>query len=215
MAIEKSIDTSTIEGYADMTAEEKVAALEAFKYNDVSDELAAVNDKIGRYKRATTKANHEVATFKKQLRALQNGEVKPEDVDIEEDETPTPVENNVENPEIAELKAQLAALQKKNNISEYKAQFISQGYSDDLAEKAATALVDNDMATVFEANKTLMVEHDKALKAGNLLKTPKPQLGGKGPGAEDVMTKAKFLKLSTKDQIAYKNEHPNWKEELK
>ena len=215
MAVEKSIDTSTIEGYADMTAEEKVAALEAVKYNDVSDDLAAVTDKIGRYKKATTKANHEVAVFKKQLRALQNGETKPEDVNLDDDEpTPASTENN-DNSEIAELKAQLAALQKKNNISEYKAQFTAQGYSSELAEKAATALVDGDMATVFKTQQDFLTEHDKALKADSLRTTPTPQTGGKGPGAPEEMTKAKFLKLSTAEQIAYKDAHPKWREELK
>ena len=46
------IDTTTIEGYADMTAEQKLAALEAFEYEDNSAE-------IEKLKKNLSKANSE------------------------------------------------------------------------------------------------------------------------------------------------------------
>ena len=61
------INVSDIEGYAEMTAEEKVAALENYEYEDNAQ---AVSD-LEKYKDAVTKANHEAADFKKQLKALQ------------------------------------------------------------------------------------------------------------------------------------------------
>ena len=61
------IDVGVIDGYETMTAEEKIAALEAFEYDDHSQEL----EDLGKYKDATTKANHEAAELKKQLKALQ------------------------------------------------------------------------------------------------------------------------------------------------
>ena len=72
--IEKSIDTSTIENYENMTAEEKVAALESFKYNDVSDDLSTAQEQMKKFKDATDKATHSAADYKKQLEALRAAE---------------------------------------------------------------------------------------------------------------------------------------------
>ena len=46
------IDTTKIAGYSDMSAEEKLAALEAFEYEDSVPDLQ-------RYKDAVTRANRE------------------------------------------------------------------------------------------------------------------------------------------------------------
>ena len=52
------IDITKIEGYAGMTPEQKIAALEAFEFEDNSSELE-------RYKNALTKANSEAAEWKR------------------------------------------------------------------------------------------------------------------------------------------------------
>lgn len=52
------IDVSKIEGYAEMTAEQKLAVLESYEYNDYSGE-------VERYKNAASKANSEAAEWKK------------------------------------------------------------------------------------------------------------------------------------------------------
>ncbi len=57
------IDTTKIEGYAGMTAEQKLAALEAFELPDNN------SAELERLKNAVSKANSEAAEYKKQLRA--------------------------------------------------------------------------------------------------------------------------------------------------
>ena len=52
------IDTTKIAGYSDMRAEEKLAALEAFEYEDSAPDLQ-------RYKDAVTRANREAAEMKR------------------------------------------------------------------------------------------------------------------------------------------------------
>ena len=52
------IDVSKIEGYAEMTPEEKVAALEAHEYDDLSAE-------VEKYKNAASKANSEAADWRR------------------------------------------------------------------------------------------------------------------------------------------------------
>ena len=57
------IDVSSIDGYENMTAEEKIKTLEAFEYNDNSTELE-------KYKSAASKANSEAASWKKKHNEL-------------------------------------------------------------------------------------------------------------------------------------------------
>lgn len=57
------IDTNLIEGYADMTPEQKLAALEGFEYEDNAVELE-------RQKNALSKANSEAAEWKRKHNAL-------------------------------------------------------------------------------------------------------------------------------------------------
>ena len=57
------IDTSRIAGYADMSLEDKLKALEAFEYNDNASELE-------KQKAAVSKANSEAAEWKRKHNAL-------------------------------------------------------------------------------------------------------------------------------------------------
>ena len=65
------IDTTKIENYANMTAEEKLAALESYEY-------AADNADTERLKAAVSRANSEAAELKRQLKAKQTEEERKE-----------------------------------------------------------------------------------------------------------------------------------------
>lgn len=149
------IDTSTIQGYADMTAEEKLAALEAF---DIPDNTA----EIERYKNAASKANSEAANYKRQLK-----------------EATTNSEKAVEtsNAELNSIKEQLAALQREKSISEHTASFIAQGYDKALAIDSATALMDGNAAKLFENMQKFMAAHDKAMTAKSVGEMKRPASG--------------------------------------
>lgn len=185
------IDTSTIEGYADMSLEDRLAALESFEYSDNAEELT-------RLKNAVSNANHEAAETKKALKALQDKASKG---------------TSESEQKIVDLEAQVAALTKANTISKYRANYIAQGYDEELASSTATALAEGDTETVFANQKIFLENHDKALKAEALAGTPKPG-GPVGTGSANKMTKDKFKALTTQEQIKYKNEHPNWRKEL-
>ena len=119
------IDVSSIEGYETMTADEKLAALENFEYEDHSAELADLD----KYKDAVTKANHDAAEYKKQLKALQDqqktGNSKADDT-------------------IAKLQEQVAELTRQNTIASYTAQFTALGYDAELAQATAIATADGE-----------------------------------------------------------------------
>ena len=191
---EISIDTSSIENYDNMTAEEKVAALEGFKFNDPSDDLATAQEQMKKLKDATDKATHEAADFKKQLRALQEQQGK---------------DGESKNAEVEALKTQVAELTKINTLTSLKATRLSLGYSEALAGEYAEAQLEGDFAKVADIEKQFLEERDKAVKAELLKQSPKPGQGGSGEPGKKAITKEEFSKMSTEEQIAYKNEHPS------
>ena len=179
------IDVTTIEGYEEMTAEEKLAALEAFEYDDGSEE-------VSKYKAAFDKASKESADFKKQLRQAQE-KVKEGTTESEQ--------------QLKELQAQIENLTRSKTISEYTAQYTALGYSAELSAETAKAIVDGDMETVFANHKSFLDDHDKALKAQILAATPKPDKGGTGNGAS-AMTKEKLKNMNLAERSKFALEHP-------
>ena len=140
------LDTATINGYESMSAEEKVAALESFEFDDHA-EAATESQK---YKEALDKATHDASEYKKQLKALQeqtkNGNAKADDT-------------------IAALQKQVEALTRQNTVASYTAQYTSMGYSPELAAETAEAQTDGDIAKVMENHRKFLEEHDKQIKA--------------------------------------------------
>lgn len=191
---EVSIDTSTIEGYAEMSVEDKLAALESYKFNDVSADLAAAQEENRKLKDATNKATHDRSVADKELKALK--------AQVEKGE-------GAKDSALADLQAKYDTLVRKNTVSEYKASLVAQGYDMELASETAEAMADGDMNKVFENNQKFIEAHDKAIKADLLKQTPRPGTGGTGDPGTSAMTAEKFGKLTTEEQIAFKNEHPD------
>lgn len=149
------IDTAKIENYANMTAEEKLAALEAFEYE-------ADNPDAERLKAAVSKANSEAAELKRQLKAR-----------MTEDEQKEAERAAAE----AAIKAELESLRKDKTITEHKAQYLALGYDETLAGETAKAFADGDLAKVF-ANQKLFVENlKKAERAAALAGGSEPPAG--------------------------------------
>ena len=182
------IDVTKIEGYESLSVEEKLAALEAYEYDDHSAEL----EDLGKYKEAMDKATHEAAEFKKQVKALQDQQKTG---------------NNKADTTIAELQRQVADLTRQNTIASYTAQFTALGYDAELAQATAIATADGDVATVFENQRKFLEAHDKSIKADIFKATPKPGQGGTGKQAP-AMTLDKFRKLPMAERMAYANEFP-------
>lgn len=182
------IDVTGIDGYADMSAEEKLAALESYEYDDHSAEIAD----LGKWKEAVSKANSEAAEYKKQLKTLQEqqktGNSKADDT-------------------IAKLQEQVAELTRQNTIASYTAQFTALGYDAELAEATAIATADGDVAAVFDNQRKFLEQHDKDLKADIFKQTPKPGQGGTGKPAP-TMTLEKFRKLPPAERAAFAASYP-------
>ena len=161
------IDTSKITGYAEMSAEDKLKALEAFEYEDNAAELE-------KQKAAVSKANSEAAEWKRKHNAL-----------LGEDEKKQEQEEK-----FANMEKELSELREAKSASEYKAQLIGLGYAEDLASKTAKAMVAGDTMTVIANQQKFLDEYTKQVKADTLKKTPKPTPGaGGGTGEMDYAKK--------------------------
>lgn len=176
------IDTSKIEGYADMTPEQKLAALEAFEYEDNAEELE-------KQKNALSKANSEAAEWKRKHNALLTEDEKKKQEDAEK---------------LAQMEQELSELRKAKTVSEYTAKFVAQGYEEALAEDTAKALADGDSAKVFANQNKFLEEYAKKVKADALKNTPKPPAGDGAKG----MTLEKLRKLSDAEYNKFATEHP-------
>ena len=176
------IDISKIEGYAEMSAEEKLAALEGLELPE--------QDFTGWVKKETAdKYASEAAKFKKELR---------ERMSQEEAEKAAAAED------MAAMKAELEGLRAEKTVSEYTAQYMGIGYDEALAKSTAAALQKGEMNTVFRNHAKFVADREKALKAELLKTTPTPPAGEgtKGVSKED------YSKMSLADKARFAEENP-------
>lgn len=137
------LDTSKIEGYAEMSAEDKLKALEGYEFPEPD------NSELERMKAAVDKASSEAASYKKALREKQTEEEKKAAQDAEDR---------------ANMMKELESLKKDKAISTYKNSYLSLGYDEETAEANAKALHSGDFATVF-ANQKAFIESQKKAAA--------------------------------------------------
>lgn len=193
------IDTSAIEGYDSMTAEEKLAALESFEYADNSDELS-------KYKNAVSKANSEAAEYKRQLKDANS---KIQQAEEKGKEGQTEAEKQIE-----AMRSQLNEMKRDKSVSDYTSRLVSNGFGSDAATKAAVALVDHDADSFFESLSKFVEDHDKKVRAELAQHSIAPKAGPKDDGAKSGMTKKKLLSMSLLEQNKFSIEHPDEYREL-
>lgn len=159
------MDTSTIQGYAEMTAEQKVAALEALE-PEAPDLSGYVRKEL------LDKAASEAAGYKKQLRermsAEEQAEADRQAKQLEADER------------YQALQTELETLKRQNVITEYKGRLIGLGYEEKLAAETAKAMAEGDMQMVFANQAKFMAGREAAMKAEALKK-----MSGLQGGSED------------------------------
>ena len=158
------IDVTKIEGYSEMSAEEKLAALEAYEF----EAPAPATDAEAKLKEALSRANGDAAEWKRKYRATLDDAKRAEEERAERDK---------------ERDEELATLRKERTISKLEAQFLAVGYSSDLASATAKAQADGDTETVIANQLKFIEETKKKLEAEALGKQP-PITPGKPPKGE-------------------------------
>jgi len=176
------IDVSAIDGYADMTAEEKLKALESFEVPEP--------DYTGYVKKEVfDKTASEAAGYKKQLRETQSAE------EAAKQEAAERMQN---------MEAELSALKAEKQISEYKASLLGLGYESKLADSTAKAMANGDMATVFKNHAAHIASVEQAIKSELMSGTPKPPAGD---GTKQV-TKQDLAGMTLDQRQALYNSNP-------
>lgn len=172
----------------------------SYKEGMTEEELNAALEKAGvsipkpnkeqQFKDAFNKASAEAAKYKKELEAHMTDEQKKE----------------------AERQAELEKLENENkqlkrnaSISSYKSKYVAMGYDEKLAQSTAEALADGDTDTVFANQAKFNKTSAEKIKADLIRDTPDPAKNG----APKVITLKDLRAMSTKDRIAYANEHPD------
>lgn len=158
------IDTSGIENFDTMTADEKVAALLAYQYDDGSEKLKAAEADAAKWKAASDKASSEAAGYKKQLR------------DKLTDEERTKQETN---DTLEAMKAKLAEYEQREKISSAKAVFLGGGFDEKTATDAANAFISGDIEKMSAAVKAFRESTVANAKSELLADTPRPEGGSK------------------------------------
>ena len=168
-----AFDWNQLEGYKeDMTPEEKIALLENYDppapKNDPAptpnpapnpDPTPAPKGGATVSKAQVDKVASELAAVKKQLRGkMTEDEQKEYERQAKQEE----------------METELNTLRREKALAGYKSSYLAQGYDEQLAEEAATAMVDGDMDTVFAVMKKQSVNAEKAMRAKILKETPVP-----------------------------------------
>lgn len=177
------IDTTKIEGYSEMTLEEKIAALEAYEYEDYSSELE-------RYKNAVSKANSEAAMWKKKYNAFLSEEER---------------KKNEAEEEMNKIREELEILRKEKLESDHRAKLIALGYDENLAAETAKALVNGETEKIFVALKKHQETLEKQIRADVLKDTPKPKAGS---GTKPEITKEQFDEMNYTERLKLFADNP-------
>ena len=148
------INTAAIEGYAEMSAEDKLKALEEYEFETPAPKE---NDEVTKLKAALSKANSDAAEWKRQFREKQT---EAERAEAERKEHEAAVED------------ELRTLRRDKTVSGYIAQYLALGYTQELALKAAEATADNDAATIMSCQQEYIEAKTKELEAAALNKQP-------------------------------------------
>jgi hypothetical protein len=147
------IDTSKIDGYAEMTAEDKLKALEEYEIETPKDN----SEEINKLKASLSKANSDAAEWKRQFREKQSEQERAE---AERAEREKAVED------------ELRTLRRDKTVSGYLAQCLALGYDKELALKAAEAMADNDAVKIMECQSEFLDAKKKEYEAAALNKQP-------------------------------------------
>lgn len=176
------IDVTKIEGYADMTPEQKLAALEGYDMPDPDYSGFVKKDVFD-------KTASELAAKKKELAEK-----------MTEDEQ----KKQKEQEERDELQSKYDKLLHESEVSKFKAKLLGMGYDEKLADDTAEAMANGDSEKVFANQKKHLEAVEKKVRAEALKDTPKPT----GDGDSKTMTLEKFRKMSPQERYDFSVKNP-------
>lgn len=149
------IDVSKIEGFSEMSAEDKLNAVLAYEFEE--PKAPDGNAEITKLKAALSKANSDAAEWKRQFRDKQTEQERAEAERAEAEKA---------------LQEELNTLRRGKVIDEYAKKCMGMGYSTDLAAECAEAMADGRFNDVFAIQQKFMEEKTREIEAAALNKQP-------------------------------------------
>ena len=165
------IDTSRIEGFEEMSPEEKLAALMEYEYEVPEDKTL----ELKRQKELIDKYSSEIASMKKEAKkGLDETERARQEVEER----------------ISALEAENTSLKRSQSVANLKASYLSMGYDEKLAEEKAEAFADGDIERVLACENKFRESIEKAIRADLIKGTPHPDdKGSSVPRTKDDIMK--------------------------
>lgn len=154
------IDTAKIEGFDEMSVEDKLKALTEFEFETPAPKDSS--EEVTKLKTALSKANSDAAEWKRQFREKQT---EAERAEAERKEREAAVEE------------ELRTLRRDKTVAGYVNSCLALGYEKELAQKAAEAMADNDAATIMACQQEFLAAKQKELEATALNKQPGLSVG--------------------------------------
>lgn len=167
-----NIDTSTIEGFAEMTAEQKVEALLQLDIPERVDLSGYV------HKAQFDKTASELAEAKKQIKSRMTEEEAAKAQATQD---------------FNDLQSRYNDLLKNSTIANHTARYMAMpGYDEKLARETAEALFNGDMDKVFANQQKANTAYEKQIKA-EAMRGMKPPEGGGKDGVSDAVKTAQRM----------------------
>lgn len=162
-------DTSTIEGFDGMTAEEQVKALLGAEIPDSVDMSKFISKDL------FDKKASELAEANKKLKSKMT---EDEQKKLADDEAKA-----AEAQKFADLESKYNELVKSSTLKEHTISLTGLGFEENLAKETASAIVDGDAGKLFANMKKFLESFKQSIEKELMDKTPNP--GGNGKTGED------------------------------
>lgn len=173
------VNVNEIPGYSEMSAEDKIKALEAFEFEAPKQ---TEDGEVKKLREALSKTNSEAANLK---RALHEKMSEAEKAEAERKEREQQIEE------------ELNTLRKDRKIATLEKAYLAAGYPADLAAASAVAQAEGDTDTVLKNQMAYLSETRKKLESEALNKQP-PLSVGNPPAGKPLTEEDRIAELAMK-----------------
>lgn len=168
------------------------ADIEPVKQTRTAEEqIAELLAETKRLKKAVDKSSADASSWKKKYMETQSESEKLSMEKAERD---------------AALKEELEALRRESKVNKYAKSFMSIGYSEEMATKAAEAQFDNDTDELFRIQKLYASETEKRIRADIMKSMPVPSTSNDD---SIQLTQEQFDAMTYREQLDLFEKHPS------
>ena len=155
------------------------------------EQIAELLAETKRLKKAVDKSSADASSWKKKYMETQSESEKLSMEKAERD---------------AALKEELEALRRESKVNKYAKSFMSIGYSEDMATKAAEAQFDGDTDELFRIQKIYASETEKRIRADIMKSMPVPSTSNDD---SIQLTQEQFDEMTYREQLDLFEKHPS------